>query len=50
MENVLRYIWLDDEGNENISKEPPLNLCRSAFGGFYTPEYKKVLLIPIKDE
>lgn len=50
MEAKIRYIWLDEEDNERISKNPPINECRSPFGGLYTPHYEKVVLITVKEE
>jgi hypothetical protein len=47
----IRYIWKDEDGAEHISKDVPINACLSLFGGsYYTPTYRKVVVIEIEEE
>jgi hypothetical protein len=45
----IRYIWTDEDGNERVSKEPPINACRSMMGGNYTPPYKKAVFFEVEE-
>lgn len=50
MINKIRYIWEDEDGNEKISKYPPINAYRGMMGGTYTPNYRKVVLMEVEDD
>lgn len=50
MKGNIRYIWLDEDGNERITKQKPRDACRSMMGGTYTPYYRKVVLIEVDEE
>lgn len=50
MSNIIRYYWCDEDGNEQISRQPPVEAERSPFGGTYTPNYRRVVLIEVEDE
>lgn len=50
MNGKIRYIWNDEDGEERISKQKPTDMCRSPMGGFYTPDYRKVVVIEIEEE
>lgn len=45
----IRYIWLDVDNEEHITKEPPRPIP-SIMGGWYTPDYRRVVIIEIEDE
>jgi hypothetical protein len=45
----LRYIWEDADGNEQISREPPTEI-KGIFGGYYIPDYRKVVVIEVEEE
>jgi hypothetical protein len=50
MSTVMRYYWRDAEDCEQISRQPPIDACRSPFGGTYTPNYRCVVLTEVEDE
>lgn len=52
MQNAkLYYRWNDEDGNERITPQKPINACRSWMGGSnYTPDYKKVVVIDIEGD
>lgn len=50
MKGKIRYIWNDEDGNEHITKQEPLDACRSIMGGTYTPDYRKVVLIEVEED
>jgi hypothetical protein len=45
----IRYIWLDANDEEHITKEPP-DPIQGCMGGWYTPDYRRVMIIEIEDE
>lgn len=45
----IRYLWKDDDGNEQISKDQPIEAARWMMGA-YTPNYRKVVIIEIEDD
>lgn len=49
MEAEVFYIWTDDDGLDRISKDCPADICFGMFGNKYTPDYKKVVVIPLKE-
>jgi hypothetical protein len=46
----IRYIWRNEDGEERITGSVPVNAGRNMFGGSYTPEYQRVVLIPVEDQ
>lgn len=50
MTGKIRYIWIDEDNKEQISQEPPVDACRSMMGNSYTPEYRQVVLIEVKED
>lgn len=50
MKAKIRYIWVDEDGMEHITKELPINACRAYMGGHYTPNWKKVVLIEVEED
>lgn len=50
MKGRIRYIWIDQDGSEHITKQEPRDACRSMMGGTYTPDYLKVVLIEVEEE
>jgi len=50
MTGKIRYIWMDADDKEHISKYPPIDACRSMMGGMYTPNYRKVVLIEVEED
>ena len=45
----IRYIWYDVNKEERITKEPPEPI-RLIMGGWYTPNYRRVMVIEIENE
>lgn len=45
----IRYIWYDVDEEERITKEPPEPI-RGLMGGWYTPNYRRVMVIEIENE
>ena len=50
MKVKIRYIWTDEDNMERITKEPPINACKGCMGGYYTPNWAKVVLIEVEEE
>lgn len=44
----IYYRWVDSEGEERITRKPPEPI-QSCWGGTYTPEYTRVVVIPVED-
>lgn len=45
----IYYRWTDSDGEEHITRKPPEPM-QSYWGGTYTPEYTRVIVIPVAED